>query len=69
MIDLRNDNNRKEIPENENQKKVVEIVEKILDFNKQQKGKALKLLAPKQMFQRLPIAIEQVKWVIHLKTY
>ena len=31
MIDLRNNIDRKEIPENENPKKVVEIVEKILD--------------------------------------
>ena len=69
LIDLRNGINRKEIPENENQKKVVEIVEKILDFNKQQKRKALKLLSRKQMFQGLPIAIAQVKRVTHLKTY
>ena len=34
LIDLRNNINRKEIPENENLKKVVEIIEKILDFNK-----------------------------------
>ena len=32
----------KEIPENENMKKVVNIVEKILSFNEQQKGKELK---------------------------
>ena len=31
MIDLRNNIDWKEIPENENPKKVVEIVEKILD--------------------------------------
>ena len=35
LIDLRNSINSKEIPENENPKKVVNIVEKILDFNKQ----------------------------------
>ena len=28
-------------PENENQKKIVEIFEKILAFNKQQKGKGI----------------------------
>ena len=49
LIDLRNDINRKEIPENENPKKVVEIVEKIIDFNKQRKGKGIKILTPKQM--------------------
>ena len=41
FIDLRNDINRKENPENENPKKVVEIVQKVLDFNKQQKGKGI----------------------------
>ena len=41
----------------------------MVDFNKQQRGKALKLLSPKQMFQILPIAIAQVKRVTHLKTY
>ena len=41
MTDLRNDINRKEIPENENPRKIVIIFEKILDSNKQQKGKGL----------------------------
>ena len=58
MIDLRNDINRKEIPENENPKKVADIVEKIPDFNKQQKVKGIKILTPKQ---RLPIAFTQVE--------
>ena len=61
LIDIRNAIIRKEIPENENSKKVVNIVEKILDFNKQQKGKGVKILTPKQMLQRLPIALAQVK--------
>ena len=61
MIDLRNDINIKEIPESENPKKVVDIVEKILDFNKQKKGKGIKILTLKQMLQRLPIALAQVK--------
>ena len=43
------------------QKKIASIVEKILDFNKQQKGKGIKILTPKQMLQRLPIALAQVK--------
>ena len=50
-------------------KKIVSIVEKILDFNKQKRGKVLpldlakhiKMLTPKQMLQRLLIAIAQVK--------
>ena len=58
LIDLRNAINRKEILENENPKKVVNIVEKILDFNKQQKGKGIKTPTPKK---RLPIALAQVK--------
>ena len=41
LIDLRNDINRKEIPENENPKNAVDIVENILDFNKQQRDKGL----------------------------
>ena len=41
-------------------KKVVDIIEKIIDFNKQQKGKRIKILAPKQVLQRLPIALAQV---------
>ena len=34
MIDLRNSVNAKEISENENPKKVISILEKILGFNK-----------------------------------
>ena len=41
MIDLRNTIIRKEITENENTSKIVDIVEKIVDFNKQQKGKGI----------------------------
>ena len=55
------DININEISENENPKKVVNIVEKILNFNEQQKGKGIKILTPKQMLQRLPIALAQVK--------
>ena len=62
LINLRNSINSKEIPENENLKKVIHFVEKILDFIKQQKGKGIKLLTPKQMLQRLLlIALAQVK--------
>ena len=35
LTDLRNNINRKKITENESPKKVVDIVEKVLDFNKQ----------------------------------
>ena len=41
LIDKRNDINRREISESKNPKKVVDIVEKVLEFNKQQKGKEI----------------------------
>ena len=43
LIDLRNATNIGAIPENENPNKIVDVAEKILDFNKQQKGKELPL--------------------------
>ena len=49
------------IAENENLKKIASIVEKILNFNEQHKGRGLKTLTPKQMMQKLPIAVAQVK--------
>ena len=39
--------NLKEFPENENLKKVIDIVEKVLSFNVQQKGKGIKMLTAK----------------------
>ena len=61
LIDLRNYINSKNVPENKNPKKVVNIAEKTLDFNKQPKGTGIKILASKLMLQRLPIALTQVK--------
>ena len=55
LIDLRNTVFRKESPENENPNKIVNIAENIIDFNKLEKGKGIKILAPKQMLPRLPI--------------
>ena len=61
MIDLRNAIIEIETPENENPNKIVDIVEKILEFNnKHQKVKEIKILTPKQMFRRLPIVLAQV---------
>ena len=40
------------------------MVKKILDFDKQQKSKRLKILTTKQMLQRLPIALSKVKEVV-----
>ena len=48
LIDLRNAVSRKEIPKNENLDKVINIVEEMLNFNKQQKRKELKILTPKR---------------------
>ena len=53
------DINIKEILENENPKKV-NVIEKILIFNEQQNGRGFKILTPKQMLQRLQIALAQV---------
>ena len=42
--------------------KIVDIVQKILEFNKQkQEGQGLKILTPSQMPSRLPISLAQLK--------
>ena len=61
MLNLRNDVNKNRISKNENPEKIISIVEKIIALNKQQKSRELKLLNPKQILQRLPIAFAQVK--------
>ena len=61
LIGIRNAINKKITPENENPDKLIDIVEKIVHFNKQQKGRGLKILTSKQILQRLPIAFAQVK--------
>ena len=61
MLNLRNDVNKKRISKNEDPKKIISIVEKLIDLNKQQKSRELKLLNLKQILQRLPIAFAQVK--------
>ena len=43
------------------QKKYSILLKKFLDFNTQQKGKGIKILTPKQILQRLPISLAQVK--------
>ena len=47
----------------ENPELIVEIVEKILKFNKQnqQKGQGIKILTPNQMLNRLPIVLAQLQ--------
>ena len=59
MIDLKKAIIKTEIPGDENPNKI-DIVEKNTNFNKQQKGKGIKILIPKEMLQRLPIALAQV---------
>ena len=68
MIDLRNDVNKKETPENKNSNKIIDIAEKTLNFYNQQKSKErpsnlatrLKIWTSKKILQRLPIALAQV---------
>ena len=57
LIDLRNAFNKKKILEDENPDKVIDIVEEILNFNKQQKAKVIKLLTHKQRLLRLSIPL------------
>ena len=61
LRNLRNSINSKEIIENENPKKLVNIVETVLDFIKKQKSKGIKISIPKHKLQRLQIALAQVK--------
>ena len=56
MVDLRNAITKKEIPKNKNLNKIVDIVENTLGFRS-----LFKILTPKQMLQRLPIALAQVE--------
>ena len=58
---LKNDSANEDIDEHEYLKKIIDIVERIINFNKEQKVTGLKIVTTKQMFQRLPIALAQVK--------
>ena len=40
---------------------IMDIVEKILEFNRQQQGEGLKILTPSQMLNRFPITLAQLK--------
>ena len=44
----------------ENPYVIVGIVEKILEFNNQQRVQGLKILTPSQMLSRLPISLAQL---------
>ena len=58
--ELKNSIIKKEVPENENSSKIINIAKRILEFNQQQEGKELKILTPIQRLQRLPIALTQI---------
>ena len=48
----------------EKTEKIVDIVEELLEFNRQnQEGLGLKILTPDQMLSRLPITLAQLKAV------
>ena len=50
------------VPKVEENEKIIDIVEKILDLNNEkQSGKGLKILTPNQMLSRLPISLAQLK--------
>ena len=49
--------NEKEI---EQPDKILKIAERILEFNRQQRGLGLKILTPDQMFRRLSIYLAQL---------
>ena len=46
---------------NEKPKEMVDIVQNLLEFNRQQEGRGLKILTPSQMLSRLPISLAQLK--------
>ena len=65
LTDLKNKTrnmSKKEI-EIEKPERIVNIVEKILNFNKRyhQEGKELKIVTPNQMLSRLPMTLAQLK--------
>ena len=50
--------------EKNEEKKILKIITKILDFNlneRKQRGQGLKILTPNQMLSRLPISLAQLK--------
>ena len=51
LINLRNSVNRKEIPENENSNKIVDIVEKSSTLISKKKGKGIKILTLNKCFK------------------
>ena len=54
-------NMSKQEKETEDPDEIVNLVENILEFNRQQQGQGLKILTPNQMLSRLPITLAQLK--------
>ena len=54
-------NMSKEEKETEDPDEIGNLVENILEFNRQQQGQGLKILTPNQMLSRLPISLAQLK--------
>ena len=52
---------REQEKETANPNEIVDIVEKILEFDKQHQGQGLKILTPNQILSRLPISLAQLK--------
>ena len=69
MIDLghaTNAINKRVILENENPNKIVNIVEKIFDFNKQQKGKGIDILTHKHVINiNSKKCFKDCQWYLH----
>ena len=64
LSDLKNEmeNLGEEEKETEKPNELIDVVEKILEFNKQnQTGEGVKILTPDQMLSRLPISLAQLK--------
>ena len=45
---------------NEENEKIIDVVEKILEFDRQKQGQGLKILTPNQMLSRLPTTLAQL---------
>ena len=54
-------NMSKQEKETEDPDEIVNLVENILEFNRQQQGQGLKILTPNQMLSRLPVTLAQLK--------
>ena len=61
LIGSRNAIKNNIVPEIKNPVKVIDVAEKVNDYSKQQKGKRFKILTTKQILQKLPMALTQVK--------